>query len=79
MLFFNFQELLGHIAQLTKKDCLQPAGFFHVRSGWEMVLSNMSKDNKEGETSKKNPAVFIRYRSLVESQMVQSFSLSTFV
>lgn len=24
-------------------------------------ISNMSKDNKEGETSKKNPAVFIRH------------------
>lgn len=40
-------------------------------------ISNMSKDNKEGETSKRNPAVFIRYWSLAESQMVQSFEFLT--
>lgn len=49
---------------------------WQIRLG-NSCISNMSKDNKEGETSKKNQAVFTRYWSLVEPQMVQSFEVAT--
>lgn len=47
---------------------------FQVRLG-NGFMSSMSKNNKEGETSKENPAVFIIHWSLAEPQMVQTFEV----
>lgn len=72
MLFASFQNLLGR----RKKDSYTVNQICSVLSCQIRLRSScVSKDNKERDASRKNPAVFSRYRSLEESQMIPSFCL----